>query len=55
MYMIFLRFKKTIKVVGKENGRMMKFDTIENAEIYAKTNLKHNYKIVEIPTVGMIR
>ena len=53
MYMILLEIEEIIEVVGKGNGDIMRFDTVENAEEFAKMNLGYNYKIVEIPMVGL--
>ena len=53
MYMIILEIDEAIEVVGKGNGDIMSFDTMENAEYFAKMNLGYNYKVVEIPMVGM--
>ena len=53
MYMILLEVEETIEVVGKGNGDIMRFDTVESAEDFAKMSLGYNYKIVEIPKIGM--
>ena len=50
--MILLETEETIEVVGKGNGDIMRFYTVENAEDFAKMNLGYNYKIVEIPKIG---
>ena len=53
MYMIVLEIEETIEIVGKGDGDIMKFDTVESAEYFAKMNLGYNYRIVKIPMVGM--
>lgn len=41
-----------VKVVRKENSDIMKFNTKESAESFAKINLESNWQIVKLHGIG---